>query len=301
MDAFIDIIDIYWIRNTILYLLSAILLFAIGRVVFQAWHKNINFAQELTLKDNFAFAISVSGYYLGLLFAIGGTIQGTSFGIFTDLENILFFGLSAILLLNLSSYINDKLILTKFKIRKEIIRDENAGAGFVEAANYIACGLIVGGAVNGDVHNFFPDFVLGYQVSGILTMIAFWILGQAMLIIAARIYNKMISYDLHKEILHKNIAAGIAFGAFFIAMANLFGFGISDDFVGWEEQFSNVFFDVGLGLILLPLVRWMTDLILLPGGKFSAEIAGQEKPNVGAGLIEAVAYIGSSLLITWCL
>jgi len=43
----------------------------------------------------------------------------------------------------------------------------------------------------------------------------------------------------------------------------------------------------------------VADLILVPGVKISDEIVRQEIPNLGAGLIEAFAYIAGSLLIAW--
>jgi hypothetical protein len=48
-------------------------------------------------------------------------------------------------------------------------------------------------------------------------------------------------------------------------------------------------------------MRLITDKILLPGEKLTDEIINQEHPNVGAALVEAFAYIGGSVLITWCL
>jgi hypothetical protein len=48
-------------------------------------------------------------------------------------------------------------------------------------------------------------------------------------------------------------------------------------------------------------MRLVTDKILLPGERLTDEIVNQEKPNVGAALVEAFAYIGGSVLITWCL
>ncbi|GCL35492.1 hypothetical protein SR1949_05870 [Sphaerospermopsis reniformis] len=47
-------------------------------------------------------------------------------------------------------------------------------------------------------------------------------------------------------------------------------------------------------------IRWLADLILVPGVKISDEIVNQEIPNVGAGLIEAFAYIAASFLSGWC-
>jgi hypothetical protein len=48
-------------------------------------------------------------------------------------------------------------------------------------------------------------------------------------------------------------------------------------------------------------VRFLADVVLLPGQKLTDEIANQDKPNVGAGFIEAFSYVGASFLIVWSL
>ncbi len=57
---------------------------------------------------------------------------------------------------------------------------------------------------------------------------------------------------------------------------------------------------IGDVLLTLPLVRLLTDKVLLPTVKLSHEIASQEKPNVGAAYIEASSYIAGAFIIYWC-
>ena len=64
---------------------------------------------------------------------------------------------------------------------------------------------------------------------------------------------------------------------------------------------EDVALDTSIGLVLLPLARFLADKILLPGQKLTDEIVNQERPNHGAALIEAFAYIGGSILICWSL
>ena len=73
------------------------------------------------------------------------------------------------------------------------------------------------------------------------------------------------------------------------------------DFEDWISSIEDIAFDVTIGFILLPVARWFADKILLPGRKLTDEIVNQEHPNNGAALIEAFAYIGGSMLITWAL
>ena len=74
---------------------------------------------------------------------------------------------------------------------------------------------------------------------------------------------------------------------------------IIDPFVDWTSTLANISIQTVLGCILLPIMRVFADKILLPGQKLTDEIVNQEKPNIGAGLIEAFAYIASAILITW--
>ncbi|MEL7119813.1 MAG: DUF350 domain-containing protein [Bacteroidota bacterium] len=287
--------------ETLLYVGVAFALFLIGRLVFSLTHKNINLKQELVKKDNLAFALSNIGYYIGLLITIGSVIVGPSYGLLIDLVDIVVFGLLAIVLLNLSSVINDKLILRKFSITKEIIEDQNAGTGVVHAANYIASGFIIYGAVYGEGVNFLPDTAGGFLFSGILLALLFWGIGQVVLLITSYVYNMILPYDLHDHIEKDNVAVGIGYAGAIIAIAILISHGTSGDFYGWTDHFLKIGAEVLIGFILLPVVRWITDKVLLPGENITDEIINQEHPNIGAAMIEAFAYIGGAVLITWCL
>ena len=86
-----------------------------------------------------------------------------------------------------------------------------------------------------------------------------------------------------------------------IAIANLIRFALMHDFEDWIITLEDVGIDVAIGLAFLPLARFLTDKILLPGQNLTDEIVNQERPNCGAALIEAFAYVGGSVLITWAL
>lgn len=274
--------------TALVYIVLAFILFLIGKLTYQLIHRNYKVNHELVEKDNLAFAVAHVGYYSGLLLAIGSAIIGPSEGLWLDLMDIAIYGILAIVLLNLSIIINDKLILRHFKVSKEIIQDQNVGTGVIEGASAIATGLIIMGAVSG-------------EDGGIDTAIVFWLIGQGMLIVTSFVYDAILPYDLHEHIEKDNVAVGIGFAGALIAVANLIRFGIAGDFTTWEETSFYLLIDVAIALALLPILRWITDKMLLPGRKLTDEIVNQEKPNSGVALIEAFAYIGSSVLISWCL
>ncbi|WP_321295265.1 DUF350 domain-containing protein [Marinifilum fragile] len=282
----------YIIYDAVVYIAVAFAIFLIGKFVYQLLHPSFKVKEELVKKDNFAFAIAHVGYYVGLLLAIGSAIVGPSNGLVNDIIDIAVYGLLAIVLLNCSIFLSDYLMLRNFSIRKEIIEDQNAGTGIIEGAVSVASGLIIFGAVSGES---------GDMLFGILTAVVFWAFGQLALILTTRFYNWITPYNIHDHIEKDNVAVGIGFAGAIIAIGNLIRFGLVGDFEGWLPSFTETGFELVVGLILLPVMRLITDKILLPGERLTDEIINQERPNVGAALVEAFAYIGGSVLITWCL
>jgi uncharacterized membrane protein YjfL (UPF0719 family) len=292
MNEFLQNEIVVMVAESVTYVIGAFIMFAIGKVVYDLIHKKINVKDELVEKDNFAFSIAHTGYLAGLLLAIGGSIVGPSNGIINDFIDMGIYGALSIILLNLSIIINDKVILRKFSVYKEIIEDRNEGTGVVEAAVAIASGLIIFGAVSGEGTGL---------VHGMLTATVFWAVGQVVLIVASLIYNFTLSYDVFGEIEKDNVAVGVAFAGVLVAIANLVRYAVSGDFISWADSFSKLGIELVVGLLLLPVVRFLADRVLLPGRKITDELVNQEKPNVGVALIEAFAYIGGSVLIIWCI
>jgi len=272
--------------TALIYIIAVFVLFFVGKFVYDKINRRFVLQEELLQKDNFAVAIAVVGYYLGLVFAIGGILIGPSGFWLDDLLDILFYGIVSILLLNLSAFINDKIILYKFDNVKEIIEDRNVGTGVIQAANHIAVGLIIYGAISG-------------EGGDLITASVFWILGQIVLIIASFTYNLITPFDVHDEIEKDNVAVGVAFAGMLIALGNVIRIGLSGDFISWGVNLTQFGGFVVFGLILLPVLRLITDKVLLPGEKLTKELVNQETPNVGAGAIEAFSYIAASLLLGW--
>lgn len=268
----------------LVFLCASLVIFVIGRIVFFWRYKSIDVAKELVINDNPAFGIMVAGYYVAIAIIVGGVILGPSNGLTDDLIDILLYGLLGIILLPISSYISDKIIFREFDNLKEILSDRNMGMGFAEAGIYIAGALILFGALSGEGGN-------------IYTALAFWLAGQAALILITLVYDKFTPYSLHKKLEQDNTAVGIAYAGFLVALGNLLRVSLQGDFHGWLyhiELFSAYFL---LIVILLPLVSFVADKLLLPGQKMTDEISIQN--NVAAGIIAASSYIIVSLFIGW--
>lgn len=287
MDKYLNIIEL---SHSLGYILSGFIIFIIGKIAFKQLHPKINIQQELVEKDNFAFIISYVGYFAALTIAIGGSIVGESYGFLIDMQHIFIYGIAATILLLIAAWISNKVILNKFDLKKEIITDKNEGSGVIEAAIYIANGLILYGALIGESETL---------IEGISTFLAYWAIGNFVLIIASKIFITWMSYNIHDEVEKDNVAAGVSFAGAILAIGIITMNAILDPFVNWSITLIDISLQTVMGCILLPIMRVFADKILLPGRKLTDEIINQEKPNIGAGLIEAFAYIASAILITW--
>jgi uncharacterized membrane protein YjfL (UPF0719 family) len=212
---------------------------------------------------------------------------GPSAGVVDDLLDVFIYGILSIILINASWYICDKLILYKFKISDELIRDHNQGTGAVSAGMSIASGFIIFGSVQG-------------AGGSIWTVVGFWAIGQVILILAGLVYNLITPYDIHGEIEKDNVAAGVSFAGALVAIGAIIGFAAESDFESWRQSLPGYLGYALIGLLLLPLIRFLTDKVLLPTVKLSDEIHTQEKPNLGAAYIEAFSYIAAAFIFYWC-
>lgn len=193
---------------------------------------------ELVENDNPAVSLAVTGYYAGLTLCLGACIVGPSKGIFIDLINLFMYGFLSIILLNISSFICDKIILYKFKIKDELIRDRNQGTGAVVFGTSLASGFVIYGAVSG-------------ENGSIWTALAFWIMGQVLLIAATFVYNAITSFSIHEEIEKDNTAAGVAFSGALISMGIIVGLSAEGDFISWRQNTSTFVLYALVGLVSL--------------------------------------------------
>ena len=265
------------------HLVVVLVLLAVGKWAYDALHRRFVLRVELLEKDNLALAVTVAGYYLGLVIVLGGVVSGpASISLLDDVIGLAIYGGLAIVLLNLSAWVNDRLVFSRFDNEREIVEDRNVGVGILEGANYVAVGLITAGAMSGE----------GGMASGLV----FWVTGLAALVVAGVLYDRITSYDLHDRIEAGNVAVAVAFAGVLVGFGNVIRLAGEGDFVSWNESLTEFGYYLVVGLALLPLVRLFADKVLLPGARLTDELV-QERPNLGAGVIEGVSYLAASMLI----
>jgi len=245
--------------------------------------------EELTDKNNASVGVALAGYYIALAIAIAGVLQGSGSGdLWKDALMVGIYSLVAIVLLNISALINDKLILYKFDNQKELLDDQNSGTGATMAGAYLATGLIVNAAISGEA--------AGEWWKGLLACLVFFVLGQVVLIIAGLWYQVITKYDIHKVIGEdNNVAAGIGFGGFLFAIGYVVRAAMTGASTSWAVDLVSFALYVVVAFILLTIGRLITDKVFLPKAKISDEIGAQG--NIAAALIAAAIYIVIAVLI----
>ena len=258
--------------------------------------------EQLSHKDNTALGLSITGYFLGVIIVFVGVLYqpltvirddqwqfNGDFGM--DVLEVFLYAVAGILVLNLARILVDKLVLYKFKTEKEIIEDQNAGAGAVEFAVYIAVGLVIAAATAGAGVS--ADEVT--VVESIIRSVVFFVLGMAVLMAFALFYQMTTPFDIHEEIEKDNAAVGIALAGNLIAIGLIIFKAVFGEFVGWTEGIVSFVVFAVIGFVLLYVVRIIVDFALLPGTKVSDELAVDR--NLGVAFIESGVVISAALIL----
>jgi uncharacterized membrane protein YjfL (UPF0719 family) len=264
-------------------------IFWVGQFVYQRLFRKWELNLELFVRDNAAVAISLVGFYLGIVMALAGVLdkQGDTWQ--ERIWNLLGYGAGIVVLMLIGAWFGDRLIMRRCDCAREVQAEQNVGAAAVEAGIHIANGLILSAAMGGET---------GTWIVGVVC----WLIGWGALALVSLTYPYVAAYNVFSEIRKRNNpAAGVAFAGLLIATGNLVRIAFSPEFESWQQSLLQYILVLALCLIGLALIRWLADFVLVPGVKISDEIVHQAVPNLGAGLLEAFAYIAGSFLIAWSL
>ena len=273
--------------TSLAYVVLALLVLVVSRVVKDIFTP-YKLGTELTEEDNAAVGLTITGYFAAVLIIYLGAVSGeslyespTPLEFAKELGIDFLWALGGIFALNIGRIVVDKVVLPKFSTVKEIIEDCNVGTAAVEAGAFLATGLVLAGAISGS--------------GSPLSALAFFGIGQLVLVLFSLIYNRLLPYDLHVEIERDNVAAGVAHGAQLVAIGIVLLAATVGDFVGWAENLQRFAYITGFGYVMLLLIRYVTDWVLLPRAKASREIS--EDQNLNVAWIEGVVSMGMAAVI----
>ncbi len=289
----------------------------LGKLFFERT-VSYKFHEQLTDHDNPAFGVCFAGFLIGLGIALAGSLHGIAIlpdnllaasqaGVSDNrlwllLERLFaaaVAGIASILLMRLSMVINAKLILHRFCIDKEMIQDRNVGTGIVVAGTNVATGLMLSGALTGVSLPLMPETLpawLGGTLGSLRDVCIYWAMGQAILVVAALVFQWIARYDVQKVISEQdNVPVGIAFCGYLVALgiitrAALVGAG--SDILA-EMAITGVL--AACGVVLLVMVNIVAEWALFSRTARVKELVTDR--NCAAGVVEGACFIGVAILL----
>ncbi len=266
---------------SIVYVLVSCLMLFGAKVLFD---KIAPYDIEEQIKDkNYTPIIALCGYLIGItLILVGAFVGPATKSIKMDFVMYVLYALAGIGLMNLSSFIASKVMLSKFNNTDELIKDKNIGTAAVHFGVYLATGMIIATCING-------------EYGGLISSVVYYILGMAFLFIFLKIYDLITPYSIHDELEKDNYAVGIALAGNIIAIGLILAKAtLGDTSTDWVRNLILYFIDLTAIVFLLPGVRFVLGNVIVKNIKLNKEL---QENNVAAGLVEFVGIICFAVIL----
>ncbi|MBT4511076.1 MAG: DUF350 domain-containing protein [Chloroflexi bacterium] len=241
--------------------------------------------KEIEQNGNMAVGLRRFGLYLGLAIGMSAALTGETLGFVNDLKTLAIEGALVLVMMMLSRFFNDAIILHGINNDDEA-QAGNTAVGLVEAGSYIATGLIMFGAFSGGG---------GTVLQGYLSAMLFAVLGQVSLLIFFQAYEFVTSFNVREEVKAANPAAGLAVGCMLVALGVLLRASIAGDFQGWMVDIKSFALSTANGILLLLIFRKVIDWLFLPNTTLRVEV--EKKRNVAAVAVTQACILALAIII----
>jgi uncharacterized membrane protein YjfL (UPF0719 family) len=269
--------------------IAVTLLFVLARFIHR-----LLFGRSLTdlliESDNRAVAVCLGGFMLGVVNVVMPVLGGSTHSFWSDIRGVTLYGLGAILAMIVTGYLFGLYSrLTGLDLIGQV-REGNIAAGMIAAAEYLAASYLVAGALTGD------------ESASLTPTVVFWGAGVVALIAITHVFRQFTEYDDVEQIKKGNAAAATGYAGLLIANGMMVGYAVSGEFTGYAAGFRGFGLMLLVILIFYPIRQFVVQTILLGGrftlrgGRLDQEIAVDQ--NIGAGLLEAIAYLATAMIVT---
>ena len=264
----------------------ALLILFVGKLFYEQTSP-FSFTDELTERDNPAFGACLAGYLLGIALALTGAFPSSADSYFVALRDMTTSGALAIVLMRASIWINDKLILNRFSINVEMLRDRNIGAGAAVGGSCVGTGLVLAGALMGDSDSW---------LHSVRDIAIYWAVGQGLFIAGALAFYRVAGYNVQETLENdNNAAAGISLGGFLAGLGVLIWAVLQNASSDLGVELTLILVTALVGIPLLLLTTIVAEKMVLPRINLPKEIVIDK--NSAAGLICATMSLSTAVLL----
>jgi len=234
-------------------------------------------------------SVSQVGYLIGVLLGFLGAISfAAQAPSFTSMAgHLALFGLLAVALQLVADILSDRLIFRGLAQATDPAEDDNVSLAVGKAGVSVATGLVLRGAMVD------PS-------AGVAACVAWFVVGQALMVLAVLLYCRLTPYDDLGEIRGKNVAASFPIVGILLALGLVIEAAVAtkgND--GLLSTALHVGKFLGVSLVLVYVFRLIASRVLLPRLKLSTAIV--DRRSVAAGLQEGVSFLLVSLIVTFFL
>ena len=252
---------------------------------------------ELAEKDNFAFGIALAGGMAAVALILAGVVSGeASVAWSTELGTVVIYAVVGLVLLKIGILINDAIIFHRFSIR-DALGEKNIAAGTVQAANLLALGVLINGAIG---------WAEGVSWQSLLSVALIFFLSQVVLLGVTRLRSAIYArrHDgarLQLAIEGGNAALAIRYAGHLLgtALAASSASGMVGYLPGTALELA-ILYGTWLAwavvlAVVLSVLSIIAQRVVLLGIDMVEEVDDQQ--NIGVAAIEAAIFIGFGLVI----
>lgn len=239
-------------------------------------------------ESNLAVALRLCGLSVGFGLGLAGVVSGGVTHFAAGWEAVLqntaeLLGYCALLLVFffVAEVVAERVVLHHVHNVQGLLQG-NTAVGFAEFGLFIATGLVAYGSFHG-------------EGGGWYTSLAFFAMGQVILIVFAVLYEWATPFNCLEEIRKGNSAAGLMLGGTLVTLGIILGFAISGPFTTWAEGIRGFAVSAAVGIVLLIPFQRLIAKAFLPNTTLLIEV--ERDRNLAASSVTVCAQIALAIMI----
>jgi len=272
-------------------MVSALLLLFKAKI---GWVIGIDVNGELSVKDNPAFGTVLASTFLAYFIVMSGATSGGDVDVeyMSEILVMLQYGVSGMIMLMVSRFINDKMVMRNLSVSEEL-KKENMAVAIMDSGNTLATAMMIFA---------YMTWVQGYNLTTISLVFYGWIVSQVLLsllsFIRFKIYKSNDNHTLYDAIKNGNVAVAIRNTCYRLAIAStpliasMHVEFLEED--GLWQSTMILFYAIMLSLLIL-LISTLMRKILFMSVDFRDEI--NEQNNTGLAKVEGFIVIGVAIML----
>ncbi|HIG42339.1 MAG: DUF350 domain-containing protein [bacterium] len=294
MDLFnFSEVDTYIYQILLIDLVIAVLMISALRFI-SGVVANVDSAEELASRDNYAFGIAMAAGVISLALMLTGAVSGEPGSTYLkEVVSVLSYGVLGLVLIKVGRIAQDKLLFTGIEIQQEI-KNGNLAAALVDAGNTIATGLVLRAVML---------WVESDTLNGLFAVLASFVITQFMLAIVSKyrlvVYARRSGESLQEVFKRGKVALAVRYFGHLLGVA--LAITAASGVIAYDVENLVMALVLWSGVtllfaVLVSLISIAARSIILMGVNVVEEV--NEQNNIGVAAIEASIYISIGLFFT---